>query len=1356
MQSRKLRGINPIQGCRLPLQVKFLALAAIALVAFCGVNLMAQICPGSSSGRCFPVTTNGIYTYSDQVEMSTSAGVTDAQIQFFANNFVGGQKQTATQVATLRGYNSNFMMLHYRLAEMLGYGSCDSNGNPTANSPLTIVDTPSGDWGIEWPWADNTDNPQTVTTPYPGGSPEESSWYAGVNAPIAGDPNVYGTSPWVYDCSMQHYLMNIADLSSTGWPAYYSGLVLQELADNNDDGVFADSFSVPNEWGTWTPSLPGLDTTFEQTWSTNMHNYTDYIMGNPIGSPIYSNPNALSGNYLWIPNVGSWTVTRDITDYTNVDGAMIEDFASYGNENFLAPSDWALQMNRVIQLTNLNKIMIMQDYPNGYNHPNPPYTGSYERLFDTASYLLVKGNYTYLNLDAKGQSLEWWPEYNIPIGAPTQALPSTATGISGFWDSSWNAYKRRYSNGIVLVNPTASDSGTINLGGTYYLATDDLDPANGHLVPADGVPTSSITYTVVTSVDLAPCPSNPNGTICAAILLYPGTTGLPSLLTSTVTVTPSATNITTSDTLSVTVAVNGGTGNPTPTGMVTLTSGGYNSGATALASGSATIVIPAGSLAVGSADKLLATYTPAINATPAPGDATTYFGAQGSYSPVTVTAVVLTGPNGEYDWTWMSGSSTVSGALTGVYGTGYGSVGMPGGRLWPSMWTDSAGNIWLFGGSDVNWNYFNDLWEYNPAANQWIWMNGPNVTNDPGSFGALGQFAPGNNPPSRNMATTWIDNNGNFWLFGGWSNISGNDLWEYSPALNQWAWWGGSITPGNYANGVYGTQGVPSTSNVPGGRAWMVSWADSYGNLWLFGGNGVDSVPNEWGDLNDLWEYSIAAGTWTWVSGSSTVGSNGGQPGVYGTQGVPNAVNVPGGRNQMSAWTDANGNFWLFGGNGYDSTDTNGMLNDLWEFNPSTGLWTWVSGSNTVGGAGVSGTMGTPASTNVPIARGDSVSWTDGGGNLWLFGGGDASGNSYNDIWEFTPSLSEWAWMGGGSNQAGVYGELGITAPGDTPGSRLYASGVTDRSNHLWLFGGQGLDSTGAGGALNDLWMYKPPAPTTPTVTATLSASSITTAQDLAVTVTVLGNPSPTGWVTLTGGGYTSTAAPLVSGSATINIVAGALAIGSDTLTVSYMPDMASSTLYNAASGTASVAVTAFVPQDFSIGGTAVTLAPGATSGNTSTITITPSGGFTGNVQLLAAITNSPTGAVQLPTLSFTANPVSISGTAAGTATLTITTTAPVSPTTISKGTGSWYAAGGATLACLLLFGIPARRRSWRTMLGMLLLLVALAGGVLGCGSTNTFITPETPGTTEGTYTITVIGTSGATTESGTVSLTVQ
>ena len=37
--------------------------------------------------------------------------------------------------------------------------------------------------------------------------------------------------------------------------------------------------------------------------------------------------------------------------------------------------------------------------------------------------------------------------------------------------------------------------------------------------------------------------------------------------------------------------------------------------------------------------------------------------------------------------------------------------------------------------------------------------------------------------------------------------------------------------------GVYGTQGIAAASNVPGGRENAVSWTDSKGNLWLFGGN---------------------------------------------------------------------------------------------------------------------------------------------------------------------------------------------------------------------------------------------------------------------------------------------------------------------------------------------------------------------------------------------------------------------------------------------------------------------------------------------------------------------------------------
>ena len=106
-------------------------------------------------------------------------------------------------------------------------------------------------------------------------------------------------------------------------------------------------------------------------------------------------------------------------------------------------------------------------------------------------------------------------------------------------------------------------------------------------------------------------------------------------------------------------------------------------------------------------------------------------------------------------------------------------------------------------------------------------------------------------------------------------------------------------------------------------------------------------------------------------------------------------------------------------------------------------------------------------------------------------------------------------------------------------------------------------------------------AETTPTVTVTLSSASITTVQSVTVTVAVsggTGNPASTGSVTLTGGGYTSAATTLSSGSATITIPAGSLAVGSYTLTASYTPDSNSSSIYNSASGTTAISVTAISP----------------------------------------------------------------------------------------------------------------------------------------------------------------------------------
>jgi len=143
-------------------------------------------------------------------------------------------------------------------------------------------------------------------------------------------------------------------------------------------------------------------------------------------------------------------------------------------------------------------------------------------------------------------------------------------------------------------------------------------------------------------------------------------------------------------------------------------------------------------------------------------------------------------------------------------------------------------------------------------------------------------------------------------------------------------------------------------------------------------------------------EVDCAHKEWTWVTGANVASKQG----TYGTQGTAAPGNVPGARNGSVSWTDASGNLWLFGGQGYDSAGTDGYLNDLWEY--SAGIWTWMGGSNVVSQQGMYGTQGAAAPGNVPGARNGSATWTDSSGNLWLFGGQNASGD-FNDLWKYEP-----------------------------------------------------------------------------------------------------------------------------------------------------------------------------------------------------------------------------------------------------------------------------------------------------------------------------------------------------------------
>jgi N-acetylneuraminic acid mutarotase len=377
-------------------------------------------------------------------------------------------------------------------------------------------------------------------------------------------------------------------------------------------------------------------------------------------------------------------------------------------------------------------------------------------------------------------------------------------------------------------------------------------------------------------------------------------------------------------------------------------------------------------------------------------------------------------------WTWVSGSNTGTGdgilhGPPGVYGTlGVASASnVPGERDAPVSWTDSSGNLWLFGGAGFDSTGasggLNDLWEFSATTTMWTWVSGSNLANASAVFGTQGIAAPSNVPGTGYLAVSWTDNSGNFWLFEG-NTLPCNDLWEFSATTTMWTWVSGTNanSGASCVAPVYGTQGIASASNVPAGVQEEVTWTDLSGNLWLFGGAGYDST-GAYTSLNDLWEFSPTSKEWTWIGGSN----KGTATGVYGTLGVAAASNMPGSRVSAVSWTDSSGNLWLFGGLGVDSTGGSGWLNDLWMFSPTSKEWTWMGGSNTTyanaaqyqadrGQPGVYGTEGVPAATNVPGGRYSAVSWTDRSGNFWLFGGAGhdstaAQIGDLNDLWRYQP-----------------------------------------------------------------------------------------------------------------------------------------------------------------------------------------------------------------------------------------------------------------------------------------------------------------------------------------------------------------
>lgn len=425
-------------------------------------------------------------------------------------------------------------------------------------------------------------------------------------------------------------------------------------------------------------------------------------------------------------------------------------------------------------------------------------------------------------------------------------------------------------------------------------------------------------------------------------------------------------------------------------------------------------------------------------------------------------------------WVWMKGDNTVD--QYGVYGTAGvpGSLNKPGARNIASTWRDAAGNLWMLGGMGLGKSssgFLNDLWKFDPVALKWTWVNGDDEPEQYSVYGTKGVPAAPNKPGGLYSGISWVDKDGNFWLFGGYGYTEDtigllNTLWKYDLAQNEWKWVNGDKTVN--MTGDYGTRGVAGSTTKPGARYCSISWTDSNGDLWLFGGFGFGSGPN-WGALNDVWKYSVATNQWTWIKGDSITESKA----IYGTKNVSSASANPGGRYLSTSWKDRNGMIWVYGGYGFDENNL-GFLNDLWKYDPAANTWTWVSGDNITDQPGLYGSQGTAAITNKPGGRYTASSWIDQAGDFWLFGGYgyDTTDVGYlNDLWRYHPATGEWTWIKGDKviDQPAVYGTQCKPDTSNKSGARMSSISWTDGIGNLWLFGGYGFDSNNSGN-LNDLW----------------------------------------------------------------------------------------------------------------------------------------------------------------------------------------------------------------------------------------------------------------------------------------------
>ncbi len=376
----------------------------------------------------------------------------------------------------------------------------------------------------------------------------------------------------------------------------------------------------------------------------------------------------------------------------------------------------------------------------------------------------------------------------------------------------------------------------------------------------------------------------------------------------------------------------------------------------------------------------------------------------------------------------------------------------PGSRFGSFSWAGRDGLLHLFGGTGI-WSRVisaatakgavrADHWVFDPKSQLWSWQSGQSSGN-PFPRTPTPGLSPNNFPGARTSGVSWVDGNGDFWMFGGvYSDLVSvvvyhNDLWRFVPRLKAWE----QVRAISLSS--FGQKGIPSATNQPPARSDACGWTDPEGNLWLFGGTTDDSISGGLGESdcwNDLWKFDIATRQWTWVSGSSS----------QGTQNQITAPATPGSREVPAIWPDPEtGDVLLYGGHGVkqDGTATissDQVLSDLWRWTHSTQTWSRIHENLS---------FPPPASPPRPPPAYLARAWRTTDGLCLLKPGPGNNAVVTRATWQFDPTTSTWTEM--------------MPLADAAPGTDILKSPI-NHAGTIW----QGIDGTAwfHGGYGSNLW----------------------------------------------------------------------------------------------------------------------------------------------------------------------------------------------------------------------------------------------------------------------------------------------